>query len=113
MRKLSLCFLLLCGFTSHAGKYVFVSYSMGDEALKSYYREAQQYGYTLVMRGLLADSFQQTQRKAQGLKITYDINPPLFDEYNVKQVPVIVSGDQKITGHVTLKYALSQFKENP
>ena len=53
------------------------------------------------------------KKKAQALKITYDINPPLFDEYNIKQVPVIVSNDHKMTGHVTLKHALEKFKERP
>ena len=113
MRSLSISFILLFSLTSQANTYIFVSYSMGDEALKSYYKEAQQYGATLVMRGLVDDSFQKTKEKAQELKITYDINPPLFDEYNIKQVPVIASNDHKMTGHVTLKHALEKFKERP
>ena len=97
-------------FNCFSNTYVFVSHSMGDEALKSYDQEAQKHGATLVMRGLLEDSFQKTKSKAEALKITYDINPPLFEDYGVTRVPVIVSGDHKMTGHVKLGYALEKFK---
>ena len=97
-----------------AALYVFVSHSMGDEALKAYDREAKRHGGTLVMRGLLNDSFVQTKEKADRLKITYDINPQLFDEYQVRSVPVIVETHptpQKISGHIPLKEALYAFQK--
>ncbi|XVN41355.1 MAG: TrbC family F-type conjugative pilus assembly protein [Rickettsia endosymbiont of Argas persicus] len=37
--------------------YIFVSFSMPDSALKSYYIEAEQEGARLVMRGLKNNSF--------------------------------------------------------
>ena len=37
--------------------YIFVSFSMNDQALKSYYLEAQKIGATLVIRGLKDNSF--------------------------------------------------------
>ena len=67
------------------------------------------------MRGLKDDSFMETQKEARRLKITYDINPDLFEEYAITRVPTIVvetsDASQKcavfsqVMGHVSLKTA--------
>lgn len=72
-----------------------------------------------MMRGLKDDSFLETQKEAQRLKITYDINPDLFEEYGVTRAPtIVIQGDKndtgvssKISGHISLETARSVLKE--
>lgn len=113
------CYLptLLClNFAVEAKIYVFVSHSMNDSALQQYYKEAESLGATLIMRGLIDDSFTKNKEKAELLKIAYDINPELFDEYQITVVPVIVKHEknviQKITGHLPLREALKIFEDH-
>lgn len=98
-----------------ASTYVFVSHSMNDHALKSYFRDAQKYKATLVMRGLVEDSFIKTKQKVEALKISYQIDPTLFEKYQISRVPTIikVKGDKvhKVVGHISLKEALHIFSE--
>ncbi|HJD59647.1 MAG TPA: type-F conjugative transfer system pilin assembly protein TrbC [Rickettsia endosymbiont of Omalisus fontisbellaquei] len=92
--------------------YIFISFSMNDEALKSYYEESKKYKAILVMRGLKDNSFQVTQNKTIVLEISFDIDPNLFEQYQIMTVPVILHIDDKqqeikrITGHIPLKDAL-------
>uniref|UniRef100_UPI0007E494E9 TrbC family F-type conjugative pilus assembly protein n=1 Tax=Orientia tsutsugamushi TaxID=784 RepID=UPI0007E494E9 len=69
--------------------FIFVSFSMSDEALKSYFAESQKAGAQLVMRGLINNSFTQTKNKTMELGISFDIDPSLFEQYKVDVVPVI------------------------
>ena len=109
----------LLPYTVSAKTYIFVSYSMPDHALQAYHTQAQKEGSTLVMRGLKDDSFLETQKEAQRLKITYDINPDLFEEYGVTRAPtIVIQGDKndtgvssKISGHISLETARSVLKE--
>ena len=102
--------------SANAVTYIFVSFSMNDEALKAYYSEAQKNDATLIMKGLVNDSFTETKEKLDELNIGYDINPELFDKYEVKTVPTIIKDDdgniKKLTGHILLSEALNIFKEN-
>lgn len=106
--------LLCCASVAHAKIYIFVSFSMSDASLKSYYIEAARYDAVLVMRGLLNDSFIDTQAKLDELSIGYDINPELFEKYKITMVPAIVkdTGAQayKVTGHISLLSALEMFQ---
>ena len=113
------CYLptLLClNFAVEAKIYVFVSHSMNDSALQQYYKEAESLGATLIMRGLIDDSFTKNKEKAELLKIAYDINPELFDEYQITVVPAIVKHGnnviQKITGHLPLREVLKIFEDH-
>ena len=94
--------------------FVFVSLSMGDAALKSLYQEAQDYGALLVLRGLEDNSFKKTAETLQRLSISVQIEPELFERYQVKRVPTFVYlRPQKVhilAGHTSLHYALSRFK---
>ncbi|KJV73875.1 type-F conjugative transfer system pilin assembly family protein [Orientia tsutsugamushi str. TA716] len=92
--------------------FIFVSFSMSDEALKSYFAESQKAGAQLVMRGLINNSFTQTKNKTMELGISFDIDPSLFEQYKIDVVPVIVIDDEKrgltkkLTGHIPLAIAL-------
>jgi conjugal transfer pilus assembly protein TrbC len=65
------------------------------------------------MRGLYKDSFEATRLKVESIGIAYDIDPELFEKYQVVTVPTIVKveGDswQKVAGHITLAAALEIF----
>lgn len=111
------CFLLniLLSFSVNAQVYIFVSHSMNDAALQSYYKEAESIGSILVVRGLINDSFINTKAKLDELEIGYDIDPNLFEKYEVEVVPTIIrdTGEkqQKIVGHIPLSEAIRIFDE--
>jgi type-F conjugative transfer system pilin assembly protein TrbC len=98
------------------GIYVFVSFSMNDQSLRAYFAEAQHFGATLVMNGLVGDKharnrFAETKAKIEKARINIDINPNLFEQLSIKQVPAIavVNSDKtikKISGHISLSKAL-------
>lgn len=98
------------------GIYVLVSFAINDESLRSYFNEANHYGAKLVMRGLVGEKFgrnrfAETKTKLEKVGINIDINPNLFKQFGIKQVPavVVVNSDKtikKISGHITLKKAL-------
>nr|WP_245406793.1 type-F conjugative transfer system pilin assembly protein TrbC [Orientia tsutsugamushi] len=98
--------------------FIFVSFSMSDEALKSYFAESEKAGAQLVMRGLINNSFTQTKNKTMELGISFDIDPSLFEQYKIDVVPVIVIDDEKrgltkkLTGHIPLATALEIMNEN-
>lgn len=114
--RLLLLIILLTSLQAAGQIYVFISYSMNDSSLQSYYQQAEQYQAKLVMRGLKNDSFVDTKSKAAELKIVYDINPELFERYEIEQVPVIVVDNgqgeiKKVTGHLLLNEALELMGE--
>ncbi|SPR14541.1 type-F conjugative transfer system pilin assembly protein TrbC [Orientia tsutsugamushi] len=82
-------------FLDQQKTFIFVSFSMSDEALKSYFAESQKAGAQLVMRGLINNSFTQTKNKTMELGISFDIDPSLFKQYKIDVVPVIVIDDEK------------------
>lgn len=102
--------------TPESGIYVFVSFAMNDTSLKSYFIEAQHFGGKLILRGLVGDKgernrFLITKQKLERARINVDINPVLFEQLDVKHVPVIakVFDDgriYKVTGHISLDKAL-------
>ncbi|KJW04509.1 type-F conjugative transfer system pilin assembly family protein [Orientia tsutsugamushi str. Sido] len=69
-------------FLDQQKTFIFVSFSMSDEALKSYFAESQKAGAQLIMRGLINNSFTQTKNKTMELGISFDIDPSLFE--NIK-----------------------------
>ncbi len=101
---------------------IFISLSMPESSLKSLFKEAEACGARMVIRGLINNSFAQTSQKLQSLKISVDIDPPLFEEFKIEHVPSFVhcklssEGPQvqnhdRVLGNTTLLYALEQFKE--
>ncbi len=97
---------------------VFVSFSMPKELLWEYHQQIRNYGGRMVIRGLVENSFKQTIQKMKidgNRALTLDINPKLFEEYGVKQVPTIVISNNlyfdKFTGSVSVSHALEQSNE--
>jgi len=96
---------------------VFVSFSMPESSLKSLFKEAKDYNAVLIMRGLHEDSFVKTTQKLQGLGITVDINPELFEKHHIKVVPTFISVRSdypicRLKGNVTLEFASQKFKNH-
>jgi len=100
---------------------LFVSFALSDESLKAYARDLEIIGGRLVLRGLLNNSFAQTQKKLSALQIAIDIDPPLFETYGITHVPTFIhlapsSSSEtppydSVQGHISLSHALEIFKE--
>lgn len=111
---------------------IFVSFSMSDTSLRRYLNECQRIRASLVLRGLINNSFTDTARKVHGViqknQGGFSIDPIAFEKLHINKVPAIVLfnqagliclNDQECTldsddydiieGQVTLDYALSQF----
>lgn len=97
---------------------IFVSSSMPKESLRGLYGEAQKIGARLVFRGLIGNSFKETQSYFRDLKIVADIDPTVFEENDIVQVPTFLVQDQKsgkkdtLKGHISLREALVKFKDH-
>lgn len=95
---------------------IFVSFSMPEATLKSLFAEAQHVKARLIIRGLINDSFVQTQQKLKDLGIVVDIDPTLFTTYGVKEVPTFVRVVGKsydlLKGNVSLHFAQEQFQKH-
>lgn len=95
---------------------VFVSFSMPESALKSLFEQAKScknQKVRLVVRGLVNDSFAQTQSTVGNLGITVDIDPTLFEKYSITHVPTFVhvsaTENHILRGNVSLEFAQEQF----
>jgi conjugal transfer pilus assembly protein TrbC len=98
---------------------VFVSFSLGDATLKKLFQDVNKMGGRLVLRGLYKNSFRLTQERIRDLGIVVEIDPPLFDKFQIQQVPTFVlalpsQGEtvpdhDVLKGNVSLSYALEQF----
>lgn len=75
---------------------IFVSFSIPDDKLIAYSKQAKEAGATLVLRGLYEHSLTKTQIKAAPLNTAmagYEINPVLFRKFKVNKVPSIILVD--------------------
>ena len=108
---------------------IFVSSSMPISLLKSYAREAIRYNGVLVFRGLPEGSFYRLAKLVSDISgnnaegIAMQIDDEAFKAFNVKVVPTIVLSKtasifseqvkggsfDKISGNITIKYALELF----
>jgi type-F conjugative transfer system pilin assembly protein TrbC len=95
--------------------YIFVSFSMPKASLKALALEAKKHKAVLVIRGLIDNSFLKTATFVKDLEERVILDPLLFKEYNIGVVPTFTevrqAGYQKISGNITLAYALYKFKE--
>ena len=113
---------------------VFVSFSMPEPVLKSWLIDADSLRASVVLRGLINDSWPQTLTKIKRLVDQagtggMQIDPTLFQTFGIEQVPAIVRirkhgepCDQTdsdcseygrfdvISGNISLSYALDKFK---
>lgn len=104
---------------------VFVSFSMPKASLTALSKDVEKYGAVLVMRGLKGDSFKDTQAAFQSLgeeeRSGIEINPDLFETYQIQQVPVFVrvkatpEGDLqeigRLSGNVSLSFAAQKLQD--
>jgi conjugal transfer pilus assembly protein TrbC len=68
------------------------------------------------MRGLKNNSFLQTKAKADELAISFNIDPNLFEQYQITSVPVIIVDNgqgrvKKLTGHIALMKAIELMEQ--
>ncbi len=96
--------------------FVFVSFSIPEASLKRLAQEARKHHAVLVMRGLYQDSFVKTIQKLQDIGV--DINPQLFERYNITSVPTFVAVKEdrvvhRLSGNVSLAFCLEKFQETP
>ncbi|WP_037213943.1 MULTISPECIES: type-F conjugative transfer system pilin assembly protein TrbC [spotted fever group] len=96
--------------------YIFVSFSMPDSTLKNYFIEAEKISAKLIMRGLKNNAFVKSKAKADEIGISFNIDPELFEKYQITAVPVIVIDNnqgkiKKLAGHIALNDALQIMQE--
>ncbi len=99
--------------------FVFVTLGMSDENLKTLSQQAQALGGVLVIRGLVNNSFKDTHKRLKDLAIPIDIDPTLFERFEVTRVPTIVLAEikegkltnshDKVRGNISLRSALELF----
>lgn len=115
---------------ANQGPLILVSFSMPDELIKSLGQAVHQAGGGLLFKGLIEDSFETTFKRitelADGAEIPMALDPITFARFEAEQVPTFVVAhgletcqvDQpctqlkysKLTGAVTLDYALNTIK---
>ena len=83
---------------------IFVSFGMPETRLEQWADQASRIHAPLVIRGLVDNSFKATQTRIKALmqddpakKIGVILDPRLFTEYNITQVPAVVVRDRRIT----------------
>jgi len=74
---------------------IFVSFSMPEKSIEAYLRDAKKKNATVVIQGLINNSFQQTFQKIGALVRETDgsgiaLNPLWFKKFAITQVPAIV-----------------------
>lgn len=108
------------GVSSSKEIIVFVSLGMPDNSLKQLAIEAEKTKVRLVIRGLLHNSFKTTMTRLQELKIPVEIDPTLFELFEVERVPTFIrckltpegavkEGHDRLTGNIFLRDAIEKF----
>ena len=106
---------------------IFISFSMPPNLIKEYIQQAKDTGGVLVLRGMIDKSISKTAIKLNDINNKQGVNaiidPNLFKLYNITRVPAfVIAGYEnypcidckqtpifdKITGAVSLEYALEQ-----
>jgi len=107
------CEICYLGKVSHIEPkiYVFMSFSIPEEAWLSLSRELEKQQGTFVIRGLPNNSFQEFAKrivhlKKKGLNVDIQINPSLFKQFDVKEVPTFATSLGIVRGNISLNYAL-------
>ena len=99
---------------------VFVSLGMPSNSLKQLAIEAEKTKARLVIRGLLDNNFKTTMTRLQELKIPVEIDPTLFELFEVERVPTFVrcrvtpegpvkAGHDRISGNIFISDAIEKF----
>ncbi len=74
---------------------IFVSFSMSDESIASYLRDAKKIHASVVIRGLVNNSFKETFLKMASIVKQAggggaELNPPVFKKFSISCVPAVV-----------------------
>lgn len=101
------------------GILVFISFSMPKTSLIELNNQADKYNAILVMRGIYKNSFTKMKEKILTISskgLTVEIDPQLFKQYGIKQVPTYVllkEGKElnRLTGNVSLEFAYKKLQE--
>jgi conjugal transfer pilus assembly protein TrbC len=100
--------------------FVFISFSVPEDVWISISKDIMPIGGVLVLNGLPENSFKHLanrlmKMKEKGFLADVQINPMLFEEYSITQVPAFVISDNncydKIMGNISVDYALEILKE--
>ncbi len=88
----------------------FASFSIPESSLRKTVEQAEKVGAVLVLRGLKNDSLLDTAQAIQALigrrNVSFQIDPPLFRECGIAEVPCTCYRGWKVYGDVSLDYAL-------
>jgi len=99
--------------------YVFMSFSIPEEAWLALSEELIRTDGVMILRGLPSNSFKELGRKiktlrSRGMKAPVHVDPMLFDRFGVKSVPAFVKikdeSFDKICGNISLAYALEKIE---
>jgi len=103
---------------------VFVSFSMPDASIQQWLDAAHRYHASVLIRGLVNNSFRNTTAKVLSLvkdtegqkaKTGVSLDPVAFQKYNINRVPAVVvtHGDafDVIYGEVSLRFALNKIAD--
>lgn len=99
----------------------FISFSLPDNILISISRSLKEYNGVMILQGLPQNSFKELSKrlislKENGLLAQVQIDPRLFDRYEVSQVPTYVVPEDntfdKIAGNISVEYALEAMAKN-
>jgi type-F conjugative transfer system pilin assembly protein TrbC len=94
---------------------VCVSFSMPVSTLKALEKDLRPIGGRLVVRGFLNNSLIQTQQLLQAHGLSIDIDPTVFEENDVKEVPTFLHHTDhavdRLRGNVSVRQALETFAD--
>lgn len=94
---------------------IFISKSMPEESLKEMAFYAKKNNVRLIVQGMVDGSMMKTAAFVEKLGHPVDIDPPLFQKYEIKKVPVFMERtEQKVVmlkGNVKPTFAFEKIKE--
>ncbi len=100
--------------------YILMTFDLPEALWSEYSPILEKIGGAFVVRGLPNDSFIEFSKKIKifrekGITAPVQLNPKLFEKYQVELSPsiLLLEGDRydKITGTVSITYALEQFEK--
>lgn len=90
---------------------IFVSFGMPESSLKALHQQSKQNKARLVFRGLVNNSFKETQQVFMDSGLEGEIDPILFEKYAIQQVPTFVrvtkTGSDRVVGNISVAEALT------
>lgn len=94
---------------------VFVSASMPLAALKNLAHQARKEGAVLVIRGFIKGTLKDTANLVDEINFPLEIDPKLFEKYQVQHVPTLMVYEKniwhKVTGNVEIRFAKEMAKK--